>query len=192
MVKYWSDRIKSWIYTDFRAFRTWHQLLSLPGVYRSNRGMRVWVKTEDVLALVPVLIFLLNFETVLTAGKMNNIIILQHQKPCAFLKSKSSNWPPLFVINLKNWYLSKMISFLKYPFVPTFLLIIARRCDQKNGNIFSQGPIRLGVFCPHFKSDICKHNRRSDVKLHNILFILFFIKKEKMKWNEMRTKPCVE
>ena len=87
---------------------------------------------------------------------------------------KSSNWPPLFVINLKNWYLSKMISFLKCPFVPTFLLTIARRCDPKNGNVFSQGPIRLGVFCPHFKSDIRKHNRRSDVKLHNILFVLFF------------------
>ena len=42
--------------------------------------------------------------------------------------------------------------------------------------------------CPHFKSDIRKHNRRSHVKLHNILFF----KKEKMKWNEMRTKPCVE
>ena len=86
-----------------------------------------------------------------------------------------------------------MISFLKCPFVPTFLLIIARRCDQKNGNVFSQGPFRLGVFCPHFKSDIHKHKRRSDVihkhkrrsdvKLHNILFILFFIKKEK---NEMK------
>ena len=61
---------------------------------------------------------------------------------------KSSNWPPLFVINLKNWYLSKTISFLKCPFIPTFLLLIkARRCDQKNGNIFSQGPICLGVFC---------------------------------------------
>ena len=95
---------------------------------------------------------------------------------------KSSNWPPLFVINLKNWYLSKMISFLKFPLVPTFLLLIkARRCDQKNGNVFSQGPIHLGVFCPHFKSDIRKHNRRSDVKLHNILFFLVFIKKEKMK-----------
>ena len=171
MVKYWSDRIKSWIYTDSRAFQTWHQLLSLPGVYRSNRGMRVWVKTEDVLAMVAVLIFLLNFETVLTDGKMNNIIILQLQlqlqlqlKKSLVLFSnqfKSSNWPPLFVINLKNWYLSKTISFLKCPFVPTFLLIIARRCDQKNGNIFSQGPIRLGVFCPHFKSDIRKHNRRS-------------------------------
>ena len=34
--------------------------------------------------------------------------------------------------------------------------------------------------CPHFKSDIRKHNRRSHVKLHNILFSLFF-KKEKMK-----------
>ena len=50
-----------------------------------------------------------------------------------------------------------------------------------NGNVFSQGPIRLGVFaCPHFKSDICKQNRRSDVKLHNILFFIVF-KKEKMK-----------
>ena len=42
--------------------------------------------------------------------------------------------------------------------------------------------------CPHFKSDIRKQNRRSHVKLHNILFF----KKEKMKWNEMRMKPCVE
>ena len=59
--------------------------------------MRVWVETEDVLAMVAVLIFLLNFETVLTDGKMNNIIILQLklqlqlqlqlQKPCAFLQS---------------------------------------------------------------------------------------------------------
>ena len=43
--------------------------------------------------------------------------------------------------------------------------------------------------CPHFKSDIHKHNRRSHVKLHNILIFLFF---KKEKWNEMRTKPCVE
>ena len=67
-----------------------------------------------------------------------------------------------------------MISFLKCPFVPTFLLIIVRRCDKKNGNVFSEGPIRLGVFGPHFESDIRKHNRRSDVKLHNILFFLIF------------------
>ena len=39
------------------------------------------------LFVVHVLNMLLNFETVLTDGKMNNIIILQHQKPCAFLKS---------------------------------------------------------------------------------------------------------
>ena len=55
--------------------------------------MQVWVKTEDVLAMVTVVIFLLNFETVLTDGKMNYIIILQLQlqlqlrKPCAFLQS---------------------------------------------------------------------------------------------------------
>ena len=42
--------------------------------------------------------------------------------------------------------------------------------------------------CSHFKSDIHKQNRRSHVKLHNILFF----KKEKMKWNEMRMKPCVD
>ena len=56
----------------------------------------------------------LNFGTVLMDGKMNNIIILQHQKPCAFLQSiKSSNWPPLFVLNLKYWYLRKLIPFLR-------------------------------------------------------------------------------
>ena len=58
--------------------------------------------------------------------------------------------------------------------------------------------------CPHFKSAIHEDNRRSHVKLHNIL--LFFLKKK--KWNEMRwewnlvlnnemrmngmkTKPCI-
>ena len=57
--------------------------------------MRVWVKKEDGLAVVRVSYFfvvhvlnmLLNFETILTDGKMNNNIILQHQKPCAFLQS---------------------------------------------------------------------------------------------------------
>ena len=58
MVKYWSDRIKSWIYTDFRAFRTWHQLLSLAVVFRSNRGMWMWVKKEDGLTVVRVSYFL--------------------------------------------------------------------------------------------------------------------------------------
>ena len=57
--------------------------------------MQVWVKMEDALAVVRVSYFfvvhvlnmLLNFETILTDGKMNNNIILQHQKPCAFLQS---------------------------------------------------------------------------------------------------------
>ena len=40
--------------------------------------------------------------------------------------------------------------------------------------------------CPHFKSDIRKHNRRSHVKLHNFLFFLFF-KKDEMKQNENET-----
>ena len=51
-------------------------------------GMQVWVKKEDALRLVPVPVFLLyiflNFGTALMDGKMNNIIILQHQKPWCF------------------------------------------------------------------------------------------------------------
>ena len=43
--------------------------------------------SSPYLFVVHVLNMLLNFETILTDGKMNNIIILQHQKPCAFLKS---------------------------------------------------------------------------------------------------------
>ena len=35
-------------------------------------------------------------------------------------------------------------------------------------------PFAWEFFCPHFKSDIRKHNTRSDVKLHNILLIFIF------------------
>ena len=144
---------------SLQSIQTLHQLLALAVVYRSNRGMRVWVKKEDALTVVPVLIFLLymflNFGTVLTDGKMNNIIILQHQKPWCFspINLRVQSGHQFFVLNLKYWYLSKMISFLKCPLIPTFLLFIkARRCDQKNGNVFSQGPIRLGVFCHIFST----------------------------------------
>ena len=107
---------------------------------------------------------------------------------------KSSNWVPLFVLNLKYWYLSKTIPFLKCPLIPTFLLLIkARRCDEKNGNIFSQGTILLGVFCDifsaclstFFNSDIQKENRRSHIKLYNILF--FKKRKNEMKRDENET-----
>ena len=40
--------------------------------------------SSPYLSVVHVLNMLLIFET---DGKMNNIIILQHQKPCAFLQS---------------------------------------------------------------------------------------------------------
>ena len=39
--------------------------------------------------------------------------------------------------------------------------------------------------CPHFKSDIHKQNRRSHVKLHNILF--FKKEKNEMKRDENET-----
>ena len=42
--------------------------------------------------------------------------------------------------------------------------------------------------CLHFKFDNSKHNRRSHVKLHNILFFLFFKKrKNEMKQDENKT-----
>ena len=45
---------------------------------------------------------------------------------------KRSKWAPVFILNLKYWYLSKTIPFLKCLLIPTFLLLIkARRCDQK-------------------------------------------------------------
>ena len=107
---------------------------------------------------------------------------------------KSSKWAPVFVLNLKYWYLNKMISFLKCPLVPTFLLLIkARRCDQKVETFSLKDPFTWEFFvifflhaCPHFKSDICKHNRRSHVKLHNILFY-FLKRKNEMKWDENGT-----
>ena len=155
--------------------------------------MWVWVKMEDALRVVPVLIFLLymflNFGTILMDGKMNNIIILQHQKPWCFspinLRVQSGYQFLCFVLNLKYWYLSKRISFLKCPLVPTFLLLIkARRCYQKMETFSLKDPFAWEFFvifflhaCLHFNSDIRKDNRRSHVKLHNILFF----KKEKMK-----------
>ena len=141
MVKHWSDRVKFWIDTSFRAFRTSHQLLALAVVYRMNRGMWVWVNMKDALTVVPVLIFLLymllNFGTVLMDGRMNNIIIL-HQKPWCFSP-----------INLR------VVIFFPNAFL-------------------------------HFKSDICKHNRRSHVKLHNI-WSYSLKRKNRMKWDENKT-----
>ena len=93
------------------------------------------------------------------------------------------------MLNLKYWYLSKMISFLKCPLVPTFLLLIkARECDQKNANIFSQGPIRLEVFLSYFfRMPVCILSLISinttegyNVKLHNFFFI-FQKRKNEMK-----------
>ena len=78
-----------------------------------------------------------------------------------------------FVPNLKNWYLSKTISFLKCPLVPTFLLLIkARRCDQKNGNVFSQGPIRLGVFCHIFFPCLSIWLRVCNIRTQQIITIV--------------------
>ena len=139
----------------------------------------------------------LNFGTILMDGKKNNIIILQHQSLDDFLQSiQEFKVGTSFVLNLKQWYLSKMIPFLKCPLVPTFLLLIkARRCDQKTEMFSLKEPFTweflVIFFCMPvciFNSDIWKENRRSHVKL----YIILFFKKEKMKWNEMRMKPCVE
>ena len=133
MVKYWSDRIKFWIYTAFRAFPNLTPAFVISLLYTGGQTAEFWFCTNNI-GSIPFDPFL-NFVTVLRDGEMNNIIILPTpKKPCAFLHSILTS--------------------------------------------------------PHFKSDIRKDNRRSHVKLDNILF--YFFKKEKMKWNEMRTKPCVE
>ena len=79
MVKYWPDRVKFWIYTAFRAFRTSHQLLLLVVMYRSNRGMQM--QYDTIKGSKSLTSF---FVTILRDGEINNIIILQHQKPWCF------------------------------------------------------------------------------------------------------------
>ena len=130
-------------------------------------------------------------------GEINNITILSISAIKNFFSNqfKSSKLAPLFVLNLKNRYLSKTISFLKCPLVPTFLLLIkARSCllkqegAIKKTEMFSlKDPFAWEFFaCLHFKSDIHKQNRRSHVKLHNIFF--FFLKRKKeMKRDENET-----
>ena len=123
---------------------------------------------------------------------------------------KSSKWAPVFVLNLKYWYLRKIISFLKCPLVPTFLLLIkARRCDQKMEMFSLKEPFTWEFFvifflhsCPHFNSDIHKDNK--DNMWNCIIF--YFLKKKKwnetrweqnlvlnneMRMNDMKTKPCI-
>ena len=164
-----------------------------------------WFGTIQSKVLNPILS---NFATILRDGEMNNIIILVHQKTLCFspfnLIVQSGHQ---FCPKSEIWYLSKTISFLKCPLIPTFLLLIkAIRCDQMNRNVFSQGPIiRSGVFCcPHFKSDIRK---TTEGQMWNWI-IFYFILLKKKKWNEMRwernlvlnnemrmndikTKPCI-
>ena len=50
--------------------------------------------------------------------------------------------------------------------------------------------------CPHFKSDICKDNRRSHVKLYNILWNEMrwewnLVLNNEMRMNDMKMKPCI-
>ena len=64
---------------------------------------------------------------------------------------KISNWPPVFILNLKYWYLSKMILFLKCPLVSTFLLLIKARRYY------------FSAFLSTFNSDIQK-SRKNEMK----------------------------
>ena len=137
MVKYLSDRLKFWIYTAIKAFWTSHQLLSPVVVYRSNRGMRVWVKKENALRVVPVpdsfIIHISQFcncpngwynEKYYNPPTSKALVLFCNQ-------FKRSKWAPVFILNLKYWYWSKTFPFLKCPLIPTFLLLIkARRCNQ--------------------------------------------------------------
>ena len=152
----------------------------------------------------------LNFGTILMDGKMNNIIILRHQKPWCFSQFKSSKWAPVFVLNLKYWYLSKMISFLKCSLIPTFLLLIkARRCDQKTETFSLKDPFAseflLYFFCMPVNILSLISIKTTEGHMWNCI-IFYFLKKKKwneMKWewnlvlnnemrmNDMKTKPCI-
>ena len=140
IVKYWSHRIKFSIYPAFKAFWTSHQLLVKVVVYRSNSGMRVkysgWLKSllRLCISAIQSLILILRpsckgwwneqYYNSLTSKAMCSMVHL-------FYQFKISNWVPAFILNLKCWYLSKMIPFLECPLIPTFLLLIKpRRCDS--------------------------------------------------------------
>ena len=96
--------------------------------------------------MILLLYIFLNFVTVL-ADKQYYNPLTSKAWVLFFNQFKSSKWAPVFILNLKYWYLSKMIPFLKCPLIPTFLMLIkARGVIKKNGNIFSQGTIHSGVF----------------------------------------------
>ena len=89
---------------------------------------------------------------------------------------KISNWAPAFFLDLKYWYLSKMIPFLKYPLIPTFLLLMkARRCNKKTEMSPVKEPFTwefFVIFLPH----IWKENRKSHVKMYRSKFIFLKMK----------------
>ena len=173
IVKYWSHRVKFSIYPPFKAFRTSHQLM-VKVVYRSNGIMWVkysgWMKslmtmyfcnTESILILRPSCKGWWNEQHYHSPFGLNLLhvtskaFVFNGDSPVIF---KISNWASAFILNLKYWYLSKTIPFLGCPLIPTFLLIRARRCNQKNRNIFSRGIINsLGSFFVLFFPHSCPH-----------------------------------
>ena len=66
---------------------TWCVQVKQRNVGMGEDGRCTSTGSSPYLFVVLVLNMLLNFETILTDGEMNNIIILQHEKPCAFLQS---------------------------------------------------------------------------------------------------------
>ena len=122
------------------------------------------------------------FATVLMDGEINNITILSISTIKNFFSNqfKSSKWAPLFVLNLKNWYLTRQsLSLDVLSYLHFFCLLKQEGAIKKTETFSLKDPFAWEFFaCPHFKSDIHKHNRRSHVKLHNILFFLFFKKKK--------------
>ena len=123
---------------------------------------------------------------------------------------KSSKWAPVFVLNLKYWYLSKIIPFLKCPLVPTFLLLIkARRCDQKMETFSLKEPFTWEFFVIFFSACLSTFliliSEKKTGHMWNCI-IFYFLKKKKwnetrweqnlvlnneMRMNDIKTKPCI-
>ena len=150
MVKYWvrqSYLLNLYRFSKHFGFHTsFCQQLLCTGL---NRGIQVWYFFPDAFCFRCTNSGF-NFVAILMDGKMNNIIILQHQKPWYFSPISdvlSSKWAPVFILNLKYWYLSKTIPFLKCPLIPIFLLLIkARRCDQKTETFSPKEPFAWEFF----------------------------------------------
>ena len=148
-------------------------------------------KYPIILDLIEIIQFCLNIYDLLDILDFFLDILLKPPQPLMglfFLINLRAKWAPVFVLNLKYWYLSKTIPFLKCPLVPTFLLLIkARRCNQKMEMFSLNEPFTWEFFVLLFCIPVHIQLQSPERKQKIICKNLFIFKKEKMKWDENET-----